>query len=183
VGADRNDLSGGGSGAASGRGSGGDSGASAQPLRQFVEDFALTLVAAGVPRMPARVFSCLLVSEHGRLTAAELAARLTVSPAAVSGAIQYLDTVQLVRRIREPGSRRDHYVVEHDVWYQAAISRDALLDRWIEQLAKGLEIVGEHTAAGERLSETVEFFAFLKEEMILLRQRWAERRGLRSAAS
>lgn len=152
-------------------------------LRQFVEDFASTLVAAGVPRMPARVFSCLLVSEAGRLTAAELSEQLQVSAAAVSGAIQYLDTVHLVRRTREPGSRRDQYVVEHDVWYQATVSQDQLLNRWIEQLGVGVGLVGPHTAAGDRLAETIEFFSFLKDEMAHLRTRWAERKRLRPTAS
>jgi DNA-binding transcriptional regulator GbsR (MarR family) len=150
---------------------------------QFVEDFASTLVAAGVPRMPARVFSCLLVSEPGRLTAAELAEQLQVSPAAISGAIQYLDTVHLVRRTREPGSRRDQYVVEHDVWYQASASQDAMLNRWIEQLKIGLDLVGAGSAAGDRLAETMEFFEFLREEMAHVRDRWAERQRLRSTAS
>jgi len=152
-------------------------------VQQFVEDFAATLVDAGVPRMPARVFSCLLVSETGRLTAAELSERLQVSPAAVSGAIQYLGTVDLVRRTREPGSRRDSYVVEHEVWYKAITSRDQLLTRWIDQLARGLALVGPQSSAGDRLSETIEFFEFLQEEMVLLRERWAERKRLRSTAS
>ena len=160
-----------------------DGGADPAGLRQFVEDFASTLVASGVPRMPARVFSCLLVSEPGRLTAAELSTRLQVSPAAVSGAIRYLDGVRLVRRTREPGSRRDQYVVEHDVWYQATVSQDALLDRWVEQLAAGRVLVGPDTAAGARLGETIDFFTFLHEEMAHLRVRWAERRRLRSTAS
>ena len=42
-------------------------------LQHFVEDFAAGLVEAGLARMPARVFSCLLVSQTGRLTAAQLA--------------------------------------------------------------------------------------------------------------
>jgi DNA-binding transcriptional regulator GbsR (MarR family) len=152
-------------------------------VQQFAEDFASTLVDSGVPRMPARVFSCLLVSETGRLTAAELAERLQASPAAISGAIQYLGTVDLVRRTREPGSRRDHYVVEHEVWYKAITSRDQLLARWIDQLAEGVSLVGRHTDAGDRLSETMEFFEFLQEEMVLLRERWAERKRVRSTAS
>ena len=40
--------------------------------------------------MPARVFSALLATDSGRLTAAELAERLQISPAAVSGAVRYL---------------------------------------------------------------------------------------------
>jgi DNA-binding transcriptional regulator GbsR (MarR family) len=149
--------------------------------QKFVEDFASTLYASGVPRMPARVFSCLLISETGRLTAAELAECLQVSAAAVSGAVQYLGTVHLVRRVREPGSRRDVYVVEHDVWYQATVSQDALLKRWIDQLAAGLDLVGANSAAGARLSESQDFFIFLLEEMEHLRTRWAERQRLRSA--
>ena len=150
---------------------------------RFVEEFAATLSASGVPRMPARVFSCLLISDTGRLTSAELSERLHVSPAAVSGAIQYLDTVRLVRRVREPGSRRDVYVVEHDVWYQATVSQDALLRRWIERLAEGVDLVGRDTAAGARLRESQDFFEFLLEEMELLRRRWLEQKQLRSTAS
>jgi DNA-binding transcriptional regulator GbsR (MarR family) len=152
-------------------------------VQQFVEDFASTLSASGFPRMPARVFSCLMASAEGRLTSAELAERLQVSPAAISGAIQYLDTAHLVRRLREPGTRRDQYVVEHDVWYQATVSRDALLKRWVDQLARGVSVVGEDTPAGARLSESMDFFAFLIDEMAELRTRWDEHRRTRGAAS
>ena len=142
----------------------------------FVEDFASELVASGVARMPARVFSCLMVSENGRLTAAELAARLQVSAAAVSGAVQYLESVHLLRRTREPGSRRDSYVVEHDVWYQAIMSRDALLRRWVQQMQRGVEVLGEGTPAGERLAESRDFFTFVSDEMEHMRRGWEERR-------
>jgi hypothetical protein len=47
-----------------------------------VEDFALLLTEVGVPRMPARVFACVLCSDSGALTAGELAERLRVSPPA-----------------------------------------------------------------------------------------------------
>ena len=57
---------------------------------RFVEDFALLLVDAGVPRMPARVFACVLADDAGALTAGELAERLQVSPAAISGAVRWL---------------------------------------------------------------------------------------------
>jgi hypothetical protein len=46
------------------------------PALRFVEDFALLLTETGVPRMPARVFACVLADDSGGLTAAELAERL-----------------------------------------------------------------------------------------------------------
>src|SRR5215211_9163882 len=55
-----------------------------EAVMRFVERFALTFSEAGVPRMAARVFVALLVSDDGRRTAAELAEMLRVSPAAIS---------------------------------------------------------------------------------------------------
>ena len=51
-------------------------------------DFAFLLTESGVPRMPARVFASVLAEDAGALTAAELAERLQVSPAAISGAVR-----------------------------------------------------------------------------------------------
>lgn len=51
--------------------------------------------------MPARVFTALLVADDGKLTVAELAEMLQVSPAAVSNAVRYLQQTRLVER--EPG--------------------------------------------------------------------------------
>ena len=58
-----------------------------------------------VPRCP-RARSRLLATDTGRMTAAELAEALQVSPAAVSGAVRYLTQTNLVERAREPGSAR-----------------------------------------------------------------------------
>jgi hypothetical protein len=44
---------------------------------RFVERFAALVSEAGVPRMPARVFVALLTADSGRLTAAQLAERLS----------------------------------------------------------------------------------------------------------
>src|SRR5499427_10427465 len=82
---------------------------------EFIEKFAAVLVAAGFPPMPARVFVALLVTDSGRLTAADLAEVLRVSPAAVSGAVRYLIQVGLVHKERVPGSRRDYYRMPDDV--------------------------------------------------------------------
>ena len=68
-------------------GPGADGAAPGDPLFAYIERFAAVLVAAGFPPMPARVFVALLVTDSGRLSAAELAAMLRISPAAVSGAV------------------------------------------------------------------------------------------------
>jgi DNA-binding transcriptional regulator GbsR (MarR family) len=144
-----------------------------EAVARFVERFALTFSEAGVPRMPARVFSALLVSDEGRRTASELAETLKVSPAAVSNAVRYLTQVGLVVREREPGERRDHYRIHGgDTWYEVTIRRDAMLLRWQEDLREGIEAIGVDTPAGQRLEETRRFYQFIHEEMPTLLERW-----------
>jgi DNA-binding transcriptional regulator GbsR (MarR family) len=147
-----------------------------EAVRRFVERFALNLTEAGMARMPARVFSAVLVAEDGRRTAAELADQLGVSPAAISGAVRYLIQLRLVSREREPGERVDHYRVSSDTWYEAIARRDEMVARWLQDLAEGVKAVGPDTPAGARLEETRQFFEYLLEEVPRLLERWRARR-------
>jgi DNA-binding transcriptional regulator GbsR (MarR family) len=142
----------------------------------FIERFAMALTEAGFPRMPARVFAGLLATDSGRLTAADLASLLQVSPAAISGAVRYLAQINLASREREPGSRRDYYRVHDDVWYEAIARRDQVLARWERSLREGIEVLGRDTAAGARMVETLAFFEFLQRELPPLLKRWREQK-------
>jgi DNA-binding transcriptional regulator GbsR (MarR family) len=146
-------------------------------VSRFIERFAETLVQAGMPRIASRIFIALLATDSSRLTAAELAEQLQVSPAAVSGAVRYLIQVNMVSRGREPGSRRDHYRVDNDVWYQTITQRDQLLARWAASLHEGADALGERTPAGARFAESAEFFEFLQEELLQMTQRWDKHRA------
>ncbi|WP_225978669.1 GbsR/MarR family transcriptional regulator [Gandjariella thermophila] len=148
-----------------------------QAVQRFIERFASVLVEAGVPRMPARVFVALLATDSGRLTAAELADVLQVSPAAISGAVRYLSQVNLVSRQREPGSRRDHYHVYDDAWYEAVVRRERMMDRWNAVMREGVDTLGRDTPAGTRLAESVAFFEFVQEELPDMLERWRKRKA------
>jgi DNA-binding transcriptional regulator GbsR (MarR family) len=141
-------------------------------VARFVEGFATGLVDAGMARMPARVFAALLATDSGRLTAAELAETLQASPAAISGAVRYLIQLDMVSREHEPGSRRDHYRVHDDTWQEVTLRRDRILARLEASLREGVDALGAQTPAGGRLTETVEFFEFLRKEMPELLARW-----------
>lgn len=147
--------------------------------RRFVEDFALLLTGAGMPRMPSRVFACVLADDSGKLTAGQLAERLQASPAAISGAVRYLTQVGLLERGREPGARRDHYAVRDDLWYAIYTARSASMSAWEKVLAHGTRAVGRDGPAGRRLDETREFFAFYREEVAKIMERWERKRSAR----
>jgi DNA-binding transcriptional regulator GbsR (MarR family) len=146
-------------------------------VRRFVERFGVLLAEAGMARTPARVFACVLAEDSGRLTAAQLAERLHVSPAAISGAVRYLTQAGMLVRGREPGTRRDHYAVHGDVWAEMYTTRIELLRRWERAMTEGIELLGTERPAGRRLEETREFFAFVRGEVPGLLARWQEHKA------
>jgi DNA-binding transcriptional regulator GbsR (MarR family) len=146
-------------------------------VSRFVERFAQVLVDSGMPRIASRIFVALLATDSGRLTAAELADALQASPAAISGGVRYLSQVGMVGREREPGSRRDHYRVDNDVWYQTITQRDQLVVRWIASLREGATALGPDSPAGVRVSESVDFFDFMLKELHEMTARWEAHRA------
>jgi DNA-binding transcriptional regulator GbsR (MarR family) len=146
-------------------------------VRDFVESFAATLVDSGVPHMAALVFVSLLATDARGLTADELASRLEVSRAAISGAVKYLSQIGLVTRERQPGTRRHRYVLQDPSWYEMVARRERLLDRWIATTRDGISALGATSPAGQRLAESLEFFEFLRAEMPAMLARWRERQS------
>lgn len=142
----------------------------------FVARMGAALTQAGLPRLPSLVFSALLVDDDGQMTSAELATELEVSPASVSGAVNYLARLGMLRRERERGSRRDVYVVDDDAWHGALMRRDQLYAPMLAALTAGLKDL-EDSPAAQRLLLTREFLAFVDHEMEGLAEKWEKRRA------
>ncbi|MFD3517354.1 GbsR/MarR family transcriptional regulator [Streptomyces sp. NPDC058657] len=132
---------------------------------------------AGMQRMGSRVFAALLASDKGALSSPELAEQLHISPAAISGAVRYLTQVGMVRREREPGTRRDLYRLHEELWYEAFGRRDQIMARWNAVLQEGAESLGPDTPAGRRIAESADFFAFVQKEIPLMMDRWRAQRS------
>ena len=154
---------------------------SKDPWLDYIERFAAVLVAAGFPPMPARVFVALLIADSGRLTAADLAGTLQISPAAVSGAVRYLIQVGLVHKERVPGSRRDYYRMPGNMWDDLLRMRDQVMTRWGALVREGIDLVGPDTEAGARMAEQAAFLEFATREMGELLTRWEKYRAERAS--
>lgn len=151
-----------------------DRGRDDKAVSEFVERFAGLLYESGVPRMPARVFVTLLTADADRLTAADLGARLGVSPAAVSGAVRYLIQVGLVSTTGEPGSRRLSYGVPPNVWQHLLSGRNQIMSRWAALLRDGAGLLGPGSPAGERVADSADYFEFVAGELPRVLARWDE---------
>lgn len=134
-------------------------------VNRFVGEFAEVMVQTGLPRMAARVFACLVTTDSGALTAAELVQRLAVSPAAVSKAVGYLEGLAVIRRERWPRQRRERYLIDDDIWLQAWLASAQTHAVWAETAQRGVRVLGSTSPAGRRLDQMGQFFAQLSADM------------------
>ena len=146
-------------------------------VRRFVERTAMTLADWGFPRMPARVLLTMMTADDDALTAAELAGRLGVSAASISGAVRYLIQVGLLERDPVPGSRRDRYRLPADPWYEGMATKTGLLKQVADMAHEGVDALGgPGTAGGARVAEMRDYFLFVNDAMQELIARWQARR-------
>jgi DNA-binding transcriptional regulator GbsR (MarR family) len=136
-----------------------------EAVRGFEERFAASMVQMGLPRMAARVLTCLYTTDSGSLTAAELVRRLRVSPASVSKAVGYLEGLEMIRREREPRRRRELYLIDDDVWTRAWSASAKTNAMWADTARLGAEIFDAATPAGARLDHMGQFLARLSDDM------------------
>jgi DNA-binding transcriptional ArsR family regulator len=136
-----------------------------EAVREFEEMFTTVLMRTGLPKMMARVASCLYTTDEGSLSAAELAGRLQVSPASVSKAVAYLESQGLVRRERDE-RRRERYFADEDVWYQSMMASARGTAALGEAAREGVGVLGRDTPAGSRLENIARFVDFVSESIV-----------------
>ncbi|MFJ8577383.1 helix-turn-helix domain-containing protein [Micromonospora sp. NPDC093277] len=139
-------------------------GRNAEAVTEYEETLTTVLMASGLPKMMARVLTCLFTTDAGSLSASQLAQHLQVSPASISKAISYLESQSLVRRERDE-RRRDRYVVDDELFYQATIASARSNDQLVETARQGVAILGPHTPAATRLENIARFLDFISESI------------------
>jgi DNA-binding transcriptional regulator GbsR (MarR family) len=136
-----------------------------QAVREYEETLTTVFMQSGLPKMMARVLVCLYTTDTGSLTASELVQRLQVSPASISKAISFLEGQGLARRERD-NRRRERYIIDDDVWYQAMQSSARSLAQVVETSRQGVGILGRETPAGARLENIARFLDFVSESTL-----------------
>jgi DNA-binding transcriptional regulator GbsR (MarR family) len=136
------------------------------------ESAASVMTALGFPRMPARILMALIAAPAGGYTATELGERLGVSAAAVSGAVRYLQTVQVIRRVSRPDRRLARYEIISDAWYAMLASNSPVYERLAGYIDEIGDAHAEDHAAHDRAAEMAEFFRFMAQRMPRLIDEW-----------
>lgn len=149
---------------------------------EAAEQAAAMITAAGMPRMPARVLMALVAAPEGGYTAAELAERLEVSPAAVSGAVRYLQDAHFARRLPQAGHRRDRYDLVTDSFHSVVIGNLPVYLRMadcVERIASEADV----PVVTDRAEQMAGFLRFMAERMPQLVDEWIAQRDAGRDAS
>lgn len=144
-----------------------------EAVREYEEAFTTLMMQQGLPKMMARVLTCLFIADAGSLSAPELVAQLQVSKASVSKAITFLEDQGLIRRERDE-RRRERYSVGDDVWYQSTIASARGVARVAETARRGVSVLGPGTPAAVRLENIARFSEFISENMLRAAQQVRE---------
>ncbi len=139
---------------------------------EAAERAASIMTAAGMPRMPARVMMALIAAPADGYTSADLCERLGVSPAAVSGAMRYLEQVNFIHRRTVRGERRERYLLLPQALYHSIVNNTPVYNRSaaaLDEMAAGLD--GDDVAQS-RARDIAEFLRFLSRRMPQLVDEW-----------
>ncbi|GGX58303.1 helix-turn-helix domain-containing protein [Streptomyces chartreusis] len=139
-------------------------GRDADAVAAYEETLTTVLMGSGLPKMTARVLTCLFTTDAGSLTASQLAAHLNVSPASISKAIAFLEGQSLVRRERDE-RRRDRYIVDDELFYQATLASARANDQLVATARQGVTVLGPHTPAAARLENIARFLDYISDSI------------------
>ncbi|MFG2694767.1 helix-turn-helix domain-containing protein [Kitasatospora sp. NPDC048407] len=144
-----------------------------EAVRAYEETVTTVFMHSGMSRMPARVLAALMVTDEGVLSAAELAQRLQVSPASISKAVAFLDEQTMIRRERDD-RRRERYVIDDDIWYQATIASARANAAVVAAVREGIPVLGPDTPAAARLESIARFLDFVSEGLFRMAEQARE---------
>jgi len=145
--------------------------------RQFIERMGLAIERMGLSRTFGRLFGLLMLADRP-LSLDEMVERLDVSKASVSTNARACEELGLARRVGVRGDRKDYYEIAPRAFEQVTAKRVVAIHAMAGLAAEGLVAVGDDPSpARDRLTEMLDFYIFMGEQIEELLERWREVKG------
>jgi hypothetical protein len=145
--------------------------------REFIERMGLAIERLGLTRTFGRLFGLLMVAERP-LSLDEMVDRLHVSKASVSTNARDCEELGLARRVGVRGDRKDYYEIAPGAFESVMAKRVGAIHAMAGLAAEGLQAVGDApSVARDRLTEMLDFYLFMGEQIEELLERWREVKG------
>lgn len=153
----------------------------AQLKQGFIQDYGLGYQAFGLPKLMGKVVG-LLLYQGEPLSLDDITEELHVSKGPVSQIMRRLREHHLVRRIWVPGSRRDFYQAEPDIFGQAFTNHARLQGQNLALARKYNELIvkadGELPASfAARMDEMDRFYTMMNKHLDNFLTEWKTARG------
>jgi DNA-binding transcriptional regulator GbsR (MarR family) len=157
-----------------------------QIKQEFIQDFGDRYQSFGLSKLMGRIVG-LLIFEEGPLSLDEIAEHLQVSKGPVSQITRRLNENGLLRKVWVPGSRRDYYAAEDEIFLRAFATHAHLLGQ--NQILADKYRTNEDGAGAEssdhfqwRIEEMHRFYELMGEHLQGFMNEWrVERRRMNAA--
>lgn len=140
--------------------------------QQLKRDVALHYEQMGMSSTAARVLAHLMLEPDGTADAPTLVAELGVAKSSMSAALGVLERFGLITRRREPGVRRERFVLVDNAFEAAFLSKLPALEAFLELADRGLDLVPEGSGAARRLTRMRSFYEYMVREFPRLLAGW-----------
>ena len=148
-----------------------------QRERQFIEQVALALEAAGLPLMAGRLLGLLLISNPPEQSSSQLINQLGASKGSISTNTRLLMRMALVEKVAVPDSRSTYFRVQPGAWEKLMEQQMEHISNFRALLDDGLQLVSASSPQQRhRLEDTRDFYAFFEQEFPRVLRHWRARR-------
>lgn len=147
-------------------------------LRSYIEEVGLWASRQGMPPAYGRLLAWLLICDPPQQTSAELAESLGLSKGSVSSGMRMLERSGLARRIAIIGQRGHAYEMLPDALTRGTTDAVPHWHAMAALMRRGIDLVGPHAVAAERLRITAEYFDYIAEKIPALIEEFKREKNL-----
>lgn len=142
---------------------------------KYIEQVGLFYEKYGLPKMAGRILGYLISSSTENNSFQDCMDALKASKGSISGNIKLLLSQNMIEKHMVSGSRQSYYCIASDSLNRLIEAKVASISQFKELLEAGLSLNDTHdTKQSEELQNIVRYYAFLEQEIPLLKQKWDE---------
>lgn len=149
--------------------------------QEFIQDYGLGYQSFGLPKLMGKVVGLLLYHDDP-MSLDDITTELHVSKGPVSQIMRRLREHHLVRRIWVPGSRRDFYQAEPDIFGQAFANHTRLQSQNLALAHKYTQLIQGSKdelppSFAERMEEMERFYTMMNKHLMNFLNEWKAEKG------
>lgn len=143
---------------------------------EFIEEVGLFYEKYGLPKMAGRILGCLISSKTDNNSFDQLKDTLKASKGSISGNIKLLLSQRMIEKHMVSGDRKSYYRIAISSLENLMEAKAQSITEFRQMLERGVAMNANKKGSNYRkISEIIEYYAFLEKEIALLKTKWENR--------